>query len=123
MPIILQFRPSISPYKFSAVLQDQEYSFDRVRWNSRDAAWYFDLLELDGTRIAIGTKIVLGAYMCRRSNHPLFKNGALVARPANNDRSNPTFDDLGVRVQVWYFTREEVVQEIIGTLTSVGGGA
>jgi hypothetical protein len=123
MPTILQFRPSISSYRFGAVLQDEEYIFD-VRWNSRDSAWYFDVREIDETPIKLGIKVVLGTYFGRSSNHPLFHEGAMVARPpSTTDRREATFDDLGTRVQIWYYTRDEIVQEIIGNLTEVTGGA
>lgn len=119
MPAVLQFRPGVGWYRFGAILRNEEYVFD-VRWNLRDNAWYFDVLEIDETPIVLGIKVVLGVYFGRRSNHPLFRDGAMVARPTGKDRSEPGFLDLGSRVQVWYFTRQELVQEIIGNIT---GGA
>jgi hypothetical protein len=118
MPVILPFRPSVGNYRFSAVLASTEYLFD-VRWNSRARAFYFDVREADETAIVLGIKAVLGVYYGRRANHPLFRQGALVARiPHGAARGEATFDDLGARVQVWYFTRDEVVEEIYSTLTS-----
>lgn len=121
MPVILDFRPSTSPYRFGVILRGTEYVFD-VRWNTREdngaGAWFFNVLEVDLTLIAAGVKVTLGAYLGRSTNHPLFSDGALVCRiPHGNDRRNPTFDDIGRRVEVWYFTREEMVQEIIGSIT------
>ena len=120
MPVILPFKPNLSDYTFSCVLRDVEYQF-RVRWNSREDAFFFDIREPDLTRIATGIKLVLGAYFAREITHPLFRDGAMVCRvPHGDDRREPGFDDTGTRVQVWYFTRAEVASEIMETLRRRG---
>lgn len=123
MPVILPFKSGVGDYTFSAVLRDVEYQF-RVRWNSREDAWFFDVKEPDLTPIATGIKVVLGAYFAREITHPLFRDGAMVCRiPHGDDRREPGFDDIGgqdARVQVWYFTRAEVVAEIMETLRRRG---
>lgn len=120
MPVILPFKSGVGDYKFTAILRDTEYNF-RVRWNSREDAWFFDIKEPDLTPIATGIKIVLGAYFAREITHPLFRDGAMVCRvPHGDDRREPGFDDMGGRVQVWYFTRAEVVSEIMETLRRRG---
>lgn len=120
MPTILPFKPAESHYTFRCVLRDVEYRF-RVRWNSRDVAWYFDIREPDLTPIILGCKVVLGAYFGREIVHPLFRDGAMLCRiPHGDDRRDPGFDDMGERVQVWYFTRDEIVAEIMETLRRRG---
>lgn len=126
MPTILPFRPAIGSYTFGVVLRNTEYVFD-VRWNSRripsmniEPAWYFDIRDIARAPIVMGIKIVMGVYFGRRSNHELFADGAMVARPVGFDRSPPTFQDMGTRVQIWYFTRDELVEEIVSTLTAGG---
>jgi hypothetical protein len=118
VPTIVQFRPGVSPYRFGQILRNEEYVFD-VRWNSRDAAWYFDVRESDLTPIALGLKVAMGAYLGRRSNHPLFSDGVMVARPVGSDRRPPGFLELGGggRVQVMYFTRIEAYEQIVGSIT------
>lgn len=121
MPVILPFRNSVSPYRFGVTLRNTEYVFDRVRWNTRESAWHFDLREVNLTPIAFGLKIVLGAYIARRVNHILFNDGVLVVRiPQGADRREPQYDDLGVRAQAWYFTRDEMVSEIYGSIAEGG---
>lgn len=120
MPVILPFKPGVGDYTFTAILRDTEYPF-RVRWNSREDAWFFNIQEPALTPIATGIKVVLGAYFAREITHPLFRDGALVCRvPHGDDRREPGFDDMGLRVQVWYFNREEVVAEIMETLRRRG---
>jgi len=112
MPVILPLQPSVGTYRFRSVLQTVEYGF-RMRWNSRDSSWYLDVREADQTPIALGLRVVLGAYLGRVSTHFIFRNGALVARvPHGDDRREAGFDDMGTRVQLWYFDRAEVIQEM-----------
>lgn len=120
MPTILPFVPSTNHYDFDTVLRSLEFKFE-VRWNSRDEAFYFDVFAADKTRIATGLKVALGAYMGRNVNHELFRQGCLVCRiPQGDDRSNPRFDDMGTRVLVYYFTREEMAAEWLERLQGRG---
>ena len=116
MPTTIPLLPSDASYRFATNIGNENYIF-YVRWNSRDAAWYFDLLEQDGTVIVQSVKIVLGAPLARATVHRLFANGVFVARDTTASGIEPTFDDLGTRVQLWYFTRDEMVAELLGSRT------
>ena len=130
--LILPFKPSIGSYRFSADIEDATYIFD-VEWNARDnvsrttglplGAWYFHIYEQNLKRIACSLKIVTGAYIGRRVNHPLFRRGVMVAidTSGGNGRGRDAgFDDLGTRaegqrVEVRYYTATEIdtiVQEL-----------
>lgn len=117
MALLIPFRPSIGRYRFITVIGGDQYIF-RVRWNTRDAAWYFNLLEYDETPILEGVKVVLGTYLGRRSNHPLLLNGVFVARSNATVHKDPGLDDLGASVNVLYFTRAEMVTEMYGSITA-----
>lgn len=108
--IIIPFEPSIGHYRFSTTISNTEYIFD-VRWNSRDSAWYFDLLEFDETPIIMGVKIVLGTYLGRRCTHALFYNGVFVAIDTSNEGREAGFDDLGTRVTIRYYPAEDLITE------------
>jgi hypothetical protein len=84
-------------FRVGTTIENVQYIIDG-RWNSRDAAWYLDFYEGDLTPIIYGVKVVLGAYLARRSNHPLFANGVLVAVDLTNSGKEATFDDFGTRV-------------------------
>lgn len=118
--LILPFRPSIGHYDFDTDIEDRTYIFD-VQWNARDnvdpntgvarGAWYFDVREQDGAAIALGIKIVLGTYLGRRLNHPLFRRGVLLAIDTAGGEGrgrDAGFDDLGTRVIVKYYTTVEI---------------
>lgn len=110
-PQILPFVPSVPYYRFRTSIENVAYIFD-VRWNVRDAAWYFDLLETDETPIALGVKIVLGMSLARRIKHPLFRNGTLVAIDTSGKLREPGLDDLGTRVQIRYYTVYDIIAVI-----------
>lgn len=108
MALLLPFVPSIPFYRFSTTLDNVEYVFD-VRWNNRDAAWYFDVSETDNTPIAQGIKVVLGTYLGRWVNHTLFRDGVIVAVDLSDAGREATLDDLGTRVQIMRLGLEEVL--------------
>lgn len=118
--VILSFQPSNKDYDFRAILAGAEYRFD-VHWNSREAAYFFSVYDVAGKAILYGAKVVLGVYFGRETTHPLFRDGVLCCRiPHGDDRREPQFDDMGVRVQVWYFTKDEVVETILDTIRRGG---
>jgi hypothetical protein len=114
MAQVIPFRPSIGRYRFITVIDQVQYIF-KVRWNSRTKAWYFDVLEADSTPIVKGVKIVLGVVLGRWSNHPLFIQGGFYVRSHAQVHEDATFDNLGTAVEVWYFTRGDLAQEVLAT--------
>lgn len=106
MPQILPFEPSEAFYRFTTTLEDTDYIFD-VRWNDRDAAWYFDVLRLDETVVRAGNKIVLGAFPGRRSSDADFPPGVFMVVDTSGSDVDATYDDIGVRVFVHYYTQAE----------------
>jgi hypothetical protein len=111
MPVTLPFVPSTAFFRVGTVLDGSTYIFD-VRWNSREQAFFFDVLEVDETPIASGSKIVLGTYLCRTSNHPLFATGVMVAIDLSGELREATLDDLGTRVVVRRFTGPEMATQV-----------
>lgn len=97
----IPFVPSIGLYNFSTTIGGTPYSFD-ARWNTRDAAWYVSLYEIDLTPIVLGVKVVLGAFLGRRCQHKLFRAGAFVAQDLSSQQLDAGFDDFGTRVIVKY---------------------
>ena len=104
---------------FATTVDDSPYVF-RVYWNGRDrdeagtrqGAWYFDVSEPDGTRIATGVKVVLGVFLARTTSHPLTRRGVLLAYDTTKKGREATQADIGWRVLVLWFPEVE----ILGTL-------
>lgn len=114
MAVVLPFDASNPFYEFTTTINGASYRFN-VRWNGRDAAWYFDVYEIDDTPIANGIKIVLGCYLGRHTNHTLFRDGVIVAVDVSNSGKDAGIDDLGSRVQVMRLTLDEVLSLRITT--------
>lgn len=108
MALILPFDSSNPFYTFNTTIAGAEYIFN-VRWNTRDAAWYFDVSEIDNTPIANGIKVVLGCYLGRHTQHTLFRDGVIVATDLSSSGIDAGIDDLGVRVVVMRMTIDEVL--------------
>ncbi len=103
----LPFIPAVPFYRFSTQLDDAQYIFD-VRWNDRDGAWYFDLRTEDATMIRAGIKIVLGALLGDRSASANFPPGVFLASDLAGTGVDAGIDDLGSRVCVYYYSRDEL---------------
>lgn len=108
MAFELPLTPSLAHYTFRATIDSSEYSFE-FRWNGRDSAWYMSIYESDETPIISGVKVLIGVLLGRRGDHDLFKRGAFVVQDMANEDRDATFDDLGTRVVVRYYTDFELV--------------
>jgi hypothetical protein len=107
MPVSLPLIPSVPRYRFGTTLDNTQYVFE-VYWNGRDAAWYMNVLQTDETPVQYGIKIVLGAALGGLVIDPAFPPGIMVALDLSGADLDATFDDLGTRVIVQYFTLDEV---------------
>lgn len=88
-------------YDFTTQLNGVEYGF-RMRWNSRDASWYMDLVDADDEPIVSGVRLVLGAKLGARSTHPFFDGNILYVYDTSNTAAEAGIDDLGKRVSlIW----------------------
>ncbi len=87
-------------FRIGTTFEGVSYIFD-CRWNTRDEAWYLDLLAEDETPIRRGIKVVLGALLGGRAGHdPRFPAGVIVASDLSGEGREAGLDDLGTRVQL-----------------------
>jgi hypothetical protein len=107
MPVVLPLVPSIPNYRVGVTLDGEQYLFD-VRWNTRAGGWFFDLLLEDETHIASGIRVVLGVLLGRRMTHDRRPRGGLFAVDSTGQHLEAGFDDLGSRVEIFYYTKEEL---------------
>lgn len=107
MPQILPLVPSVAAYRVGTQLDGDQFILD-VRWNSRADAWFLDILSEAEEPIRMGIKIVLGTLLGRRCVDPRFPNGLLIASDLSNAGREATFDDMGVRVVVFFYPATEV---------------
>ncbi len=107
MPVMLPLVGAIPDYRVGTTLDGENYILD-VRWNYRESAWYFDILTPAEDVVRAGIKIVLGAYLGRRSADDRMPPGLLIASDLSNEGRDATIDDLGSRVVVHYFAADEL---------------
>ena len=99
-------QPSFPFYRFGTTIDGIAYLID-VRWNSRSGdtgAWFLDLLAEDETPIRVGMKLVLGTLIGGRSALASFPDGSFSAVDLTGQDVDALFDDMGVRVMIWFIT-------------------
>lgn len=106
--LILPFQPSAPNYRVGVTIDGVDYLLD-VRWNTREGAWYFDMLDAQEAPILSGVKVVLGIHLGRRSTHPFFATRVIVAMDTTHSGREAGLDDLGARVRVLSFDDEEIM--------------
>lgn len=118
----LPLQPSTANYQFGTSLDAVAYII-RIRWNDRESAWYMDLLDESETPIRNGIKLVLGTLLGGRSAVANFPPGSFMLTDLADSGTDPTYDDMGVRVVLWYITQAELdsVTET-GTAGALGTG-
>lgn len=107
MPQLIPLIPSEAFYSFSTTLDGVDYQFD-VRWNARDAAWYFDILTVDQVMIRAGNKIALGSSPGGRSASENFPEGLFLVLDTSGAGIDASYEDLGTRVQMYFYTAAEI---------------
>jgi hypothetical protein len=72
-----------------------------------------NISEIDETVVVLGLKLVLGTYIGRTCAHPLFSEGVFVAVDTTNQHAEAGLDDMGTRVEVWYYTADEIAAVVL----------
>lgn len=117
MAQLIPIDPGESDQQITTTLDGVTYVL-RVRWNTRDAAWYLDAWERDGsTAIAYGVKIVVGIMLGGAIAHPLFMSGVFALDTSKTDL-DPGFNDLGSRVLLISVTAGDRVLLSLPAVTS-----
>lgn len=107
MSLILPVSQEGAHFAFRAEIEGITYSFT-WRWNDRDGAWFLDLGDGSGVAIISGIKIVINLLLLGGATSKLLPTGDFVAFDTAGKGLDAGFEDLGRRVQVYYFTRAEL---------------
>ena len=83
----------------------------RFHWNSREAAWYMDILNTDDVLILSGIKLVVNYSLIRQ--YPAIQElpkgeFILFDLEANDQTGGVTIENFGRRYQLLFFTDEEI---------------
>ena len=101
--MIYQIPPASDDLSFS-----QETSLDGTdfkfvfRWNTRESAWYLDLMTIDDVVLAGGLKLTAGAFLLRYITDARRPLGELIVLGV------PTEDNLGKNAVLLYVDEEEL---------------
>jgi hypothetical protein len=105
--ILIPFQPGIASYQLAVNILATEYILD-VRWNERDSAWFFDLLDENSNQIVSGNKIILGGLLAKTASDK-GPRGVFIAKDTSGNGQEAGLDDLGTRVIVRFYTPEEIL--------------
>jgi hypothetical protein len=94
-------------FDVQVTLEDVTYTLE-LRWNVRSSAWYMNVLDAEGvTMLQAGIKLVAD-WMLASYSVGAQPPGAFVARDTSGQGIDPTLEDLGTRVQLLYFSTEDL---------------
>jgi len=106
--IVIPFVPSVGIYDFTCDINARGYLF-YVRWNGAEKAWYFDIYDDQQNVVGLNNKVVLGAFIGRRHDHILFREGVFVAVDLSGNQQEFDFDGVGTRCIVQYIPVLELI--------------
>ena len=107
MPLQIPLIPSEPNYRFSTELAGVSFLID-IRWNERSESWYMDVLSEDETQLLSGMAIVLGTLIGIRSTTIGRPDGQFIVSDLTGKGLDATFDDLGIRVLMYFYTVDEL---------------
>lgn len=115
MPQVLPLVPSVGDYTFTTTINGNTYNF-RVRWNARASLWFIDVADPSNVPIASGIAVVLGEPLgISFAYTDPFMTGRFFARDTTGANREATFDDLGLRVIVEYWSLNDLITAALGS--------
>jgi hypothetical protein len=105
--VTFPMRADLPSYGFQLELEGRSYGFV-FRWNERESAWYFDVLDGDGELLRSGLKIVLDFPLFLRARSSAMPPGQLFAVDTGATGLDPGLNELGARVQLVYYESSEL---------------
>ncbi len=109
--------PSGAAFWTQRVVLDGRAFYLRGEWNQRLGRWFLGLSDQDELVVSSPRKVVADFDLLRQCSDDRRPGGALIAIDTSGEGVDPDFDDLGVRVQLVYVSKEELADILAGTGT------
>lgn len=93
---------STAPEYRVRVRLDGSFYFLTAKWNTRRLWWTIDMLDSNGDALVRGLRVCTGYDLLRAHKLVGFPPGALVAIDTRRTKTDPSRDDLGLRVVLCY---------------------
>ena len=105
MALIIPLQP-IADNILEVTIEEKNLNI-RTVWNSKEEAWRVDFRTKELDPILQGLKILPFVQLTRQYMDERLPDGVFVVQDVDGTGVRPTFDDLGGRIQLWYFTEAE----------------
>lgn len=109
--LVLPTRTDDAIYRMKVDLEGETYTLD-FQFNSREGAWYFDLLDDDEVVIRSGIKVVTGFPLLRLIHDSRRPAGEMLAEDSSGTDAEAGLKDLGGDVLLVYAEAADVAQAI-----------
>lgn len=107
MSLVIETRNDLPHYSFDTTLDGETFTLT-FRWNAVDTYWYLSVKDAGGNDILTSRRVVVDwpiGYTFRNRGMPA---GALIFVDTQGEQHDPGLEDLGGRVQLYYFTAAEL---------------
>lgn len=107
MGLKIPLRNDLPWYTLSVELDGATYGLE-LKWNEISEGWFLSLSDSRGVPIVSGLRLVEGWPLAKRYADARLPAGNLIAIDTTGRHVDPTREDLGTRVQLYYFAAGEL---------------
>ncbi len=115
MIVKLSLQPGVPFFSVDHVLDGVQYTL-AFRWVARDSGWFFDLTTTQGEAVFRGVRVCVEVGLGSALQAPKSPPGRFLALDNSGKRQDPTLEDFGTRVSLFYLDLETMRGFVAGTL-------
>jgi len=108
---VIPTRTDLANYSMQVDLEGVTYRFD-FRFSEREGFWYFDLLDVAGSMIRAGVKVVTGMSLTRLLRDTRRPPGELAVMDTTDQDREAGFEDLGEEILLFYADQADVLAAV-----------
>ncbi len=104
---VIPCRANLTHYTIQVTLDGATYTLE-FRYSGREDCYYLSVMTEDDSPLMMGCKVVANYPLANRITDPRKWPGALFALDTSGAHKDPAYQDLGDRVQLIYYTADEL---------------